>query len=226
MNRKFILSLSICESWYLDVLQSEAKQGSAIHMTLKKLFFWIVSTLLVGAILSIVLGYLIGAITGTNFGAFTQILLTGLTFAAVAELGFFSYLVFNWLGKGFFRSQNLFVGVQIVLILILLANLIYLNTSKFAGASLFAHLAIPLLIVVVSMGVAWWKSAKGVRQAFVPTLFFMIAGTTLEAIPSINSKAGEVPLPFVIFTVLILLVCNGYQILQLSWLVTRSPKEK
>ncbi|MCH5586001.1 KinB-signaling pathway activation protein [Shimazuella sp. AN120528] len=195
-----------------------------IHMTLKKLFFWIVSTLIVGAVLSIVLVYGIRAVTGTNLGEFTQILLTGLTFAAVAELGFFSYLVFNWLAKGFLRNPKLFSSIQIFLILILLFNLIYLNTSKFAGSSLTAHLVVPLVILLVSLAVAWWKSAKSVAGAFVPTLFFMVAATTLEAIPSINSKAGEVPLPFVVFTVLILLVCNSYQILQLSWLVTRSQK--
>ncbi|WP_028778653.1 KinB-signaling pathway activation protein [Shimazuella kribbensis] len=194
-------------------------------MTLKKLFFWIVSTLLVGAVLSIVFGYGIGAITGTDFGAFTQILLTGLTFAAVAELGFFSYLVFNWLAKGFLRNPKLFSSIQIFLILILLANLVYLNISKFAGSSLFTHLFVPVLILVVSLVVAWWKSARSVQQAFVPTLFFMVVGTTLESIPSINSKAGEVPLPFVVFTVLILLACNSYQILQLSWLVKRSQKD-
>lgn len=194
-------------------------------MTLKKLFFWIFSTLIVGAVLSIILGYGISAITGTDFGEFTQILLTGLTFAAVAELGFFSYLVFNWLAKGFLRNPKLFSAIQIFLILILLFNLIYLNASKFAGTSLWSHLIVPLLILVVSLAVAWWKTAKSIKEAFVPTLFFMVAATTLEAIPSINSKAGEVPLPFVVFTVLILLVCNSYQILQLSWLVTRSQKD-
>lgn len=200
-------------------------KGVLIHMTLKKLFFWIISTLVVGAVMAIVFGYSINAVTGTNLGAFTQILLTGLTFAAVAELGFFSYLVFNWLAKGFLRNPKLFSSIQIFLILILLFNLVYLNTSKFAGASLWAHLLVPLTILLVSLAVAGWKTAKSVPEAFVPTLFFMVAATTLESIPSINSKAGEVPLPFVVFTVVILLVCNSYQILQLSWLVTRSQKD-
>jgi KinB signaling pathway activation protein len=194
-------------------------------MSLKKLFFWIISTLIVGAVMSIVFGYGIQAVTDTDFGEFTQILLTGLTFAAVAELGFFSYLVFNWLAKGFLRNPKLFASIQIFLILILLFNLIYLNASKFAGTSLWSHLIVPLLILVVSLMVAWWKTAKSIKEAFVPTLFFMVVATILEAIPSINSKAGEVPLPFVVFTVLILLICNSYQILQLSWLVTRSQKD-
>jgi KinB signaling pathway activation protein len=194
-------------------------------MTLKKLFIWIFSTLLVGAVGSLVFGYGIRAVTGTDLGEFTQILLTGLTFAAVAELGFFSYLVFNWLAKGFLRNPKLFSSIQVFLILILLFNLIYLNASKFAGASLWAHLIIPLLTLIVSLAVAWWKTVKSIKEAFVPTLFFMVVATTLEAIPSINSKAGEVPLPFVVFTVLTLLVCNSYQILQLSWLVKRSQKD-
>jgi KinB signaling pathway activation protein len=196
-------------------------------MTLKKLVFWIISTLLLGTIFGVVLGWLIGGIAGVSLGVWTQLLLTGATFAAVAELGFFSYLVFNWLARGFFNSQKMFVGVQVALIVVLMINLIYLNTSKFSGVLLGVHLLVPLLLLVVSLLIAWWKMKKdGNRQVFIPTLFFMVAATTLESIPSLNSKAGELPLPFVLFTVLLLLVCNSYQILQLRWLVTRSDKKE
>lgn len=196
-------------------------------MTLKKLVFWIVSTMLLGAVLGIVFGWLIGMFAGVSLGVWTQLLLTGATFAAVAELGFFSYLVFNWLARGFFSSQKMFVGVQIALVIVLMANLVYLNTSKFSGASLGVHLLVPLLLLAVSLLVAWWKMNKDSDQrVFIPTLFFMVAATTLESIPSLNSKAGELPLPFVLFTVLLLLVCNSYQILQLKWLVTRSSKKE
>jgi KinB signaling pathway activation protein len=195
-------------------------------MTLKKLFFWIGTTLLLGAVLAVLVSYVIGWITGVSLGSLPEVLLTGLTFAAVAELGFFSYLVFNWLARGLFRNQQLFVVVQILLIVILLGNLIYLNVNKFTGTQLWKHLVIPVVIMLISILVASWKAKQSTSQAFIPTFFFLTVATTLESIPSLNSKAGELPFPFVLFTVLILLICNVYQILQLSWLVTRSPKNK
>ncbi len=187
-------------------------------MTLKKLLVWIGTTLLLGAISSIVLGLLLG---WTGSSELPKLLLTGLTFAAVAELGFFSYLVFNWLARELIKSGQVFTIVQILLILILLGDLLYLNVSKFTGAPLWKHLLVPLVILLVSLLVAGWKTRQGNRQSLVPTLFFMIVVTTLESIPSINSKAGELPLKYVLYTILILLLCNAYQILLLSWLVKK-----
>jgi KinB signaling pathway activation protein len=73
--------------------------------------------------------------------------------------------------------------------------------------------------------VAWLKMRWTNPGALIPTLFFMVAATTLEAIPSINSKAGELPVIFIFFTILVLLICNAWQILQLHRWVKKENKK-
>lgn len=195
-------------------------------MTLKKLFFWFWTTLALGAVSAVLIGELVNMVLGKDpFGPVTQLLLSGLTFAAVSQLGFFSYLVFNWLGKGLVRSKWLYDAIQIILLLTVLGNLIYLNVAKFDGAMLWLHLLIPFFIVAAGVFVAWLKMRWTNPSAFIPTLFFMVAATTLEAIPSMNSRAGELPVVFIFFTVMTLLVCNAWQILQLHRWVKKENKK-
>jgi KinB signaling pathway activation protein len=195
-------------------------------MTLKKLFFWFWSTLFIGIVLSLFLGEFINRSVGKKlFGPLLKDVLSGSTFAAVSQLGFFSYLVFNWLSNGFVRNRFLYQVIQVFFILIVIGNLLYLNISKFTGVSLWLHLLIPFSILAVALVVAWVKVRWTNQTAWVPTIFFMVIATTLEMIPSINLKAGEVGIPFVLFTVTILLTCNAWQILQLHRWVQRSNKK-
>jgi KinB signaling pathway activation protein len=194
-------------------------------MTLKKLMIWFWSTLAIGTALGVGFGKLIGLVTGVELGDLTKLLLTGATFGSVALLGFFAYLIFNWLGNGLFRKQSHFQVLQVILIFLVLGNLIYLNLSKFAGDAFWVHLVIPCLIVAVGWVVAFLKVKGTNHKTFIPTLFFMIAATILEATPSLNSKSGEVPLSHIFFTILILLSCNAWQILNLHRWTKRSIKE-
>jgi KinB signaling pathway activation protein len=195
-------------------------------MTLKKLLFWFWSTLTIGTVLGVFLGKFINQIVGEKlFGPLLKDVLSGSTFAAVSQLGFFSYLIFNWLSNGFVRNRFLYQAIQVFLILIVLGNLFYLNVSKFAGVTLGLHLLIPLFILAVALVVAWFKVKWTKQTAWVPTIFFMVIATVLEMIPSINLKAGEVGIPFVLFTVTILLTCNAWQILQLHRWVQRSNRK-
>ncbi|RAL23297.1 KinB-signaling pathway activation protein [Thermoflavimicrobium daqui] len=192
-------------------------------MTLKKLVWWFFSTLLLGGILGIVLGGTISLITDIHLGNVTKLLLTGTMFASVAVLGFFSYLIFNWLGAGFVRNALLFQVIQVLLILLVLGSLTYLFVSKFVGKDLYLHLLVPLLIAVIAWIVARVKVKWTQPTAFIPALFFMIAATTLEAIPSIKPKGGEVPLAHLFYTVLTLLSCNAWQILNLHRWIKKRP---
>jgi KinB signaling pathway activation protein len=92
---------------------------------------------------------------------------------------------------------------------------VYLNVTKFSREALGIHLIIPLLIFGAGVVVAWLKVKWTNSKAFIPTIFFMVIATVLEAIPSLNSKAGGIPLAIILHNVLILLACNAWQILQL-----------
>jgi KinB signaling pathway activation protein len=196
-------------------------------MTLRKLIYWFFSTLILGCVTAIILGFLFEQAAGeVLFGSLTSQLLLGLTLAAVAELGFFAYLVFNWLAKGLLRKKTVYDTVMLLLILILTGNLLYLNFAKYQGEEFWLHLLVPTVIVLSAILIAGLKQKWTNQSAYIPTLFFVIAATTIEAIPSINPKEGEVPLLIMMHTVLVLLVCNAWQILQLHRWVQPSSAEK
>lgn len=191
-------------------------------MNLKNLFFWLGSTLLIGGLAGLIIGLLFKPYLG-DF-RLLDLLLMGLTFSAVSLLGFFAYLIFQWLATGLVRTTKMYHGLLVFLLILVLANLVYLNVSKFTGENLWLHLLIPVLVLLVSSIVAWLKVRWTNRRALIPTLFFMVVATTLEAIPSINPKGSELPIVTILFTIVILLICNGWQILQLHRLVKGKQK--
>ncbi|MRG28614.1 hypothetical protein GIJ05_10660 [Laceyella tengchongensis] len=199
------------------LIQSRRGNGTGeTAMTLKKLFYWFWSTLALGGVTALVLAFVLEILVGQKmFGDITQQLLLSLTLAAVAELGFFAYLVFNFLAKGLIRNKLGYDVTMLVLTVIILGNLVYLNAVKFSGESFWLHLLIPFIILLTALIVAKLKEKSTNVSAYIPTLFFMVVATILEAIPSINSKAGEIPLLIIFHSVVVLLVCNAWQILQL-----------
>src|SRR5262245_18060353 len=99
--------------------------------------------------------------------------------------------------NGLVRNRKLYEVFQISLILLVVGLLVYMNVVKFSGESLVTHLLIPLLIIIVALGVAWLKVKWTQTSGFIPTLFFMVVATSLEAIPSLNLKEGEVGIPLI-----------------------------
>ncbi|WP_164491575.1 KinB-signaling pathway activation protein [Staphylospora marina] len=194
-------------------------------MTLKNLFHWFWSTLALGSVSALVLAFLIEAVTGGNvFGEIGQLLLLALTLSAAAELGFFSYLVFNWLSRGLIRNKGVYDAILFFLTALVIGNLVYLNAVKFSGTDFWIHLSIPAVVLIAALITAWAKTRMTNGSAWWPTFFFMTAATILECIPSINAKAGEVPVPILLHTVLVVLICNAWQILRLHRWV--SPKKE
>ncbi|MBD1373589.1 KinB-signaling pathway activation protein [Hazenella sp. IB182357] len=195
-------------------------------MTLKKLFFWFWSTLLIGAVAGLGLAFIMALFQGEEVvGSITKQILMGLTLAAVAQLGFFSYLVFNWLSRGLIRNKTTYDILLIAMVVFILGSLVALNSSRYSGVMLWKHLSVSLLIVVVAFIVAWLKSRWTNASAFIPTLFFMIVATVLEDIPSFSPKGEEVTLLLLLQSVIILLSCNSWQILQLHRLVGKTEKK-
>lgn len=193
-------------------------------MTLKNLLKWYFSTLLIGAGVTFVVGFVAELFVGNPlFGPVDQLLLTGFVFASITQLGFFSYLIFNWLSIGLIRNQQTFAIIQIIFLVLVFGNVVYLNVSKYTGTDLVLHLLIPVSLLAVSVVIGKQKARWTQKAAFIPTLFFMFTVTMLEAIPSMNIKGGEAPIYTIALTVFVLTLCNAWQILNLHhW--TRSTK--
>ncbi|SDY91642.1 KinB-signaling pathway activation protein [Thermoactinomyces sp. DSM 45892] len=195
-------------------------------MTLKSLFKWYFSTLLIGASVTCILGLVSYWITGSSlFGPVNLLLLTGLLLPSITQLGFFSYLVFNWLSMGLVRNQKTFNTIQVFFLLVVFGCVVYLNVNKYNGTDLWMHLSIPIILFVVSVIIGKQKVRFTQKAAFIPTLFFMFTVTMLEAIPTMNIKGGEAPVLSITSTVFVLVTCNAWQILNLQrW--TRARKEE
>ncbi len=186
-------------------------------MTLRKLIWWFFSTLMIGTLLSMILGF---SLQVYPFEHWLFLLLAGSTNATVAGLGFFSYLIFNWLGTGFLRNPKLFMWLQIGLIVLAIGSVIYAFTTQYAGSDLWMFLSVILVIVIVAVVVALRKAKLTGKKTFIPALFFMVVATILESLPWIQPKEQtDVTLASIYLTVITLLVCNAWQILNLhKWI--------
>src|SRR5690606_13472598 len=124
----------------------------------------------------LIFGFLLKSLLGQFY--WLDLLLAGLTFSAVSLLGFFAFLVFQWLAQGLLRTVKMYQGFLVVLLILVLINLNYLIFSKYQGADLWLYLLIPVVILGAAGIVAWLKVRWTHRRALIPTLFFMVVATT------------------------------------------------
>ncbi|WP_042353562.1 KinB-signaling pathway activation protein [Bacillus rubiinfantis] len=148
----------------------------------------------------------------------------GFLFSLISQLGFFAYLTIHRFGLGIFKSASLWNAVQIVLIIFALFDLVYLRYTKFAkpGVSIWPYIGPAILLIIIGLAVAWFKSKETNREAFIPAVFFMTVVTLVEWMPAlqINSKN------WLYLMLLALLACNAYQLLILHRLNAKSEQER
>lgn len=146
----------------------------------------------------------------------------GLIFSVISQAGFFAYLTIHRFGLGIFKSVSLWNAVQVVLIIFVLFDLVYLRFLTFGSDDgIGSYILLALVVLVIGMVTAYFKMRQTNRQAFIPALFFMVVVTVIEWIPVLNTN-DEGWLYFMLFP---LLVCNAYQLMILSNLINRSQKE-
>ncbi len=146
-------------------------------------------------------------------------LMAGMMISVLSQMGFFAYLTLHYIGLGLFKNKIYWNTIQIILIAIVLFDTVYLRYLKYAeqGAGAASFLPLPAIILAVSLMVSYLKIKATNRSAWIPTLFFMVVATTMEAIPALNLDQPNPGLVFLMVT--ILLCCNAWQILMLHKLV-------
>ncbi|GHI00444.1 KinB-signaling pathway activation protein [Neobacillus kokaensis] len=194
--------------------------------------FW--NTLLVGGVVTALVGVLVRWHELQPFfadfkiidilSAIIWLIVMGFLFSVISQMGFFAYLTIHRFGLGIFKSASLWNAVQVVLILFSLFDLVYLRYTNFAkpGDSLLPFLGPALLLVIVGLAVAWLKSKETNRDAFIPSLFFMIVVTLVEWVPVLRINSSN----WFYLMVIALLACNAYQILVLHKLNAKSEQER
>lgn len=144
----------------------------------------------------------------------------GLIFSVISQMGFFAYLTVHRFGLGIFKG--LWNSVQVVLILFVLFDLVYLRFISFGeGDSLIPYIGLASLLLVVALLVAYAKVKQTNKQAFIPAVFFMTVVTVIEWVPvlKVNDQG------WLYFMLIPLLICNAYQLLVLHKINEKSAAE-
>ncbi|MEW9702603.1 KinB-signaling pathway activation protein [Paenibacillus sp. SI8] len=187
-------------------------------MTLRKWFHLFWTTLAFGMVVSIAIGLILQysdrefSVMGLSAVGFNVVnmLLGGATISVLSQMGFFAYLIVRFIVMGIIRSKTVWDLLQLTIVIVVLFDLVYLRSTNVDGTSAIVnHLALPIILVVIAMAVAYWKMKMTNRNAFIPTLFFMTAVTALEAVPALKLDNSASSL----FMLAPLLVCNAWQIL-------------
>lgn len=192
------------------------------------------STLLVGGLTTGVVGFIVrwkefeSIFTSFDFLEIVSVLFwligVGFIFSVLSQAGFFAYLTVHRFGLGIFKSRTLWNAVQVILVLFVLFDLVYLRYNAFAndGDSIWPYIGIAVFILVVGVVVAAIKAKMTNKEAFIPAVFFMVVVTTIEWVPVL--RVNEVS--WVYLMIFPLLICNAYQLLILQKLNQDSQAQR
>jgi KinB signaling pathway activation protein len=192
------------------------------------------TTLLIGGITSAIVGFIINWNEYVHYfiefriinilSALFWFVLWGFLYSVVSQMGFFAYLTVHRFGLGIFKSVSLWNGVQAVLTLFVLFDLVYLRYETFAksGDSLYPYIGLAVLLLIPALVIAWYKAKQTNREAFIPALFFMIVVTVIEWFPVLRVNESS----WIYLMLFSLLACNAYQILILHKLNMQSQQQR
>ncbi|BFH71022.1 MAG: KinB-signaling pathway activation protein [Paenibacillus dendritiformis] len=199
-------------------------------MTLKKWFYLFWTTLLIGGGITLVMGLSLQIIQGEfqNFNGpmdgvlnVVQLILSGFTVSVYSQMGFFAYLTLNFIAIGLFRKT--WPYIQVALTVIALLDLMFLrmllaDNGTQRGGDAMNDILLGLAVLAVALIVGYFKVKATNRTAFIPTLFFMIAITTVETLSALNISGIATW-----YVYLPLAACNAYQVLMLNRILA-TPK--
>ena len=196
-----------------------------------KLFF---TTLLVGGVVTVLTAFIVRWNEFLPYFmdfALLKILSTviwmfvlGMVFSVLSQMGFFAYLTVHRFGLGIFKSSSLWNGIQVVLILFALFDLVYFRYKTFAenGEGILLYLTPAIMISIIGLIVAYYKMRQTNKSAFIPALFFMTVISIVEWVPALRTDDPR----WVYLMIFPLIVCNIYQLFILHKLNEQSEQER
>lgn len=160
-------------------------------------------------------------------GALLWMVFLGFTMSVVAQMGFFAYLTVHQFGVNIFKTLTLWNWVQLLIIIVVLFDLIFFRFRLTSGDNSRTLLYLFLLatLVITASVTAYFKAKWTKKHTLVSALFFMIVITTLEWLPALMVRSGNID-SWVTILLFPLLAVNAYQILALPKYNTMSDKDK
>ena len=190
-------------------------------MNLRKWLRLFLATIAIGAAASLVIGVSM-QVTDPDYSHLRadewaynvlMMVLSGFTMGAFAHMGFFAYLMLNYIARSIFKRPYLWIALQgFVTVFVLVEIAVNVYDTKLPAAS---YWALPLALAAASLLVAWWKTSETNAGAWIPTLFFLIVVTVLEGIPSFRTALDTGKISSLVYQLAPLFICNTYQIMKL-----------
>ncbi|MDP5276919.1 KinB-signaling pathway activation protein [Chengkuizengella axinellae] len=184
-------------------------------MNIKNYTYLFFTTLFVGAVTAFLTQMIL---TPTqDIKVIALFLLIGLMFSVLSQMGFFAYMMLNYIAKGMITKKGMWEIVQWILIVITFLDVIILRYSFFEenNAGILGYSILPIFMLIAALFIAWVKSKATNFHAFTPTVFFIFVVTIIEAVPSIRENNVN----STIVMIVPLLSCNFWQIMKLHKLV-------
>lgn len=187
-------------------------------LSIKKWFYLFWTTLLIGAGGAVIAGLALQFVNGKidfksvgDFFLYPLILLGyGMLVSVYSQLGFFAYLILNYMGNGVF-PQKVWKYIQLVLSVLALLELIFLRTVVGGERNVMSDLILGIVILLAAIIVSYFKVKSTNISALIPTLFFMTAISIVEVIGVLRIGVDSAT----VFIVVPLIACNAFQILML-----------
>ncbi|MEK5257017.1 KinB-signaling pathway activation protein [Paenibacillus sp. FSL F4-0125] len=187
-------------------------------MSIKKWFHLFWTTLLIGAGGAVIAGLALQFVNGKidfksvgDFFLYPLILLGyGMLVSVYSQLGFFAYLILNYMGNGVF-PQKVWKYIQLVLSVLALLELIFLRTVVGGERNVMSDLILGIVILLAAIIVSYFKVRSTNISALIPTFFFMTAISIVEVIGVLRIGVDSAT----VFIVVPLIACNAFQILML-----------
>lgn len=193
-------------------------------MTLRKWARLFMATLLVGAVGSLIAGIVLQLSNGIELKGMVDFLInlvlllgTGVMVSVYSQMGFFGYLMINYMVGGMFKTRT-WEYIQIALTGLVVLELMFFRSfmgGKEAGTS---DIVLGIVLIVIALIVAYYKARMTNASAWIPTMFFMVAVTALETIGVLSIGVNQATA----FIVVPLVACNAYQILVLHRILPKN----
>ncbi|MEK4060960.1 MULTISPECIES: KinB-signaling pathway activation protein [Paenibacillus] len=187
-------------------------------MSIRKWFYLFWTTLLIGAGGAVVAGLALQAVNGRiEFKSTADLFIYplilfgyGMLVSVYSQLGFFAYLILNYMGTGVFR-RKVWQYIQLVLAVLALLELIFLRTFVGGERNVVSDLILGIVILLTAIIVSYFKVRSTNSSAWIPTFFFMTAITIVETIGVLRIGVDSAT----VFIVIPLIASNAFQILML-----------
>lgn len=164
---------------------------------------------------------------GEFLAAFIWMILLGFTMSVIAQAGFFAYLTLHQVGIGIFKTLTLWNWVQLLLIIIVVADLVIFRFAPDATSAKDWVFYIGLLLFLFGAAIATaMKKVEltGKKHILISSIFFMVVVTSLEWIIALMGRDENIN-TYVALLLFPLIAVNAYQLLKLPKYTQKSEQD-